>query len=151
MLIAAVRDTGYNVLLFLHILAAIVAMAPAFVWPVASVTLKKQGKPVGPAIGELAAGNTLKIHGPALVLTGLFGFGMVGMSNDVWSFGDAWVTAAMLVWFLMIGLLFGLMYPAEKKAHAGDVGAEKIISAVGGGLHLLLFVMLYLMVFKPGA
>ena len=67
MLLAAYRDTGYNVVLFIHILAVIVAFAPAFVWPFVSVKLKKQGKPVGPAIGELAASNTVKVHGPALV------------------------------------------------------------------------------------
>ena len=148
--IATLDDTGYQVMLFLHILAAMVAMAPGFVWPVVSVALKKAGKPVGPAIGELAANNTVKVHGPALVLTGVFGFGLIGMSEDLISFSDAWISAAMLVWFLMLGLVYGVMLPAEKKAATGDEGAEKIISAVGGGLHLLLAVMLFLMVFQPG-
>ena len=151
MLLAAIGDTGYNVLLFLHILAAMVAMAPGFVWPIVSVALKKQGKPVGPAIGELAAGNTVKVHGPALVLTGIFGFGLIGMSDDVIEFSEPWISAAMLLWFIMMGLVFGVMLPAERKAASGDEGAEKIISAVGGGLHLLLAIILYLMVFKPGA
>jgi uncharacterized membrane protein len=149
---------GYKLMLFLHILSVIVAFAPAFVWPVVSVQLKKKGKPVGPSIGELAAGNTTKIHGPALVLVGLFGFGLVGMSKPahaanadaVWEFSQAWVSIALLCWFLMLGLLFGMMLPAEKKAAAGDEGAEKIISAVGGVLHLLLAVVLVMMIWKPG-
>ena len=141
---------GYKLLLLLHILSVIVAFAPAFVWPVASVKLKKEGKPVGPTIGDLAAGNTAKIHGPALVLVGLFGFGLIGMSDEAWKFSQGWVSGAMTVWLIMLGLVFGMMLPAEKKAAAGDEGADKIVSAVGGVLHLLLVIMLFLMIWKPG-
>ncbi|HWJ97302.1 MAG TPA: hypothetical protein VNQ33_04025 [Acidimicrobiales bacterium] len=150
MVVAAYQDTGYNVMLLLHILAVIVAFAPAFVWPFASVKLKKEGKPVGPAIGALAAGNTAKIHGPALVLVGLFGFGLVGMSDKYIKFDQSWVMAAMVVWFLMLGIIFGMMLPAEKKSAGGDESADKLVSMAGGIMHLLLLVMLYLMVFKPG-
>jgi uncharacterized membrane protein len=145
-----VNTFGYKLMLFLHILAVIVAFAPAFVWPFVSVKLKKEGKPVGPAIGELAAGNTVKVHGPALVLAGIFGFGLVGMSKDVFSFSDAWVSAGMLVWFLMLGVIFGMMLPAEKKAAVGDQSADKIVSMAGGIMHLLLAIELVIMIFKPG-
>ena len=147
---------GYKILLLLHILAVIVAFAPAFVWPFVSVRLKKQQKPVGPAIGELAGGHTTKVSGPALVLAGVFGFALVGMSklkggvDAVWTFKQTWVSVAALCWFIMVGLLFAVMAPAEKKAAAGDEGAEKIISAVGGVLHLLMVVVLIMMIFKPG-
>lgn len=150
MLFAAYRDTGYNVVLFIHILAVIVAFAPAFVWPFVSVKLKKQGKPVGPAIGDLAAGNTAKVHGPALVIAGIFGFGLVGMSDKFIKFSEPWVSVAMLLWFIMLGVVFGMMLPAEKKAAAGDQSADKIVSMAGGIMHLLLVVVLYLMIFKPG-
>ena len=145
-----VNTFGYKLMLFLHILSVIVAFAPAFVWPFASVKLKKEGKPVGPAIGALAAGNTAKIHGPALVLVGLFGFGLVGMSDDVFSFSQSWVMAAGTLWFIMLGVIFGLMLPAEKKSAAGDESADKLVSMAGGIMHLLLFVMLFLMIWKPG-
>jgi hypothetical protein len=152
--IVPVDTFGYKALLFLHILSVLVAFAPGFVWPVASVALKRKGKPVGPAIGELAAGNTVKVHGPALVLAGIFGFGLVSMSKvngvAVFEFSQSWISAAMLVWFIIIGLVFGVMLPAEKKAAIGDQGAEKIVSAVGGCLHLLLAVELFLMIWKPG-
>ncbi len=154
--LVTVDTFGYKAMLFLHILAVIVAFAPGFVWPVVSVKLKKDGKPVGTTIGELAANNTIKVHGPALVLAGIFGFGLVGMSKPkgaaeaVFSFADPWVSAGMLLWFIMVGLVFGVMLPAEKKAAAGDEGAEKIISAVGGALHLLIAIELFVMIFKPG-
>lgn len=141
---------GYKLFFLLHILTVIVAFAPAFVWPVVSVKLKKQGKPVGPAIGALAAGNNAMVHGPALVLTGLFGFGLIGMSDKAWEFSQAWVSVAMLLWFIMLGVWFGLMVPAEKRAAAGDAAAEKLQSMAGGILHLLLVLMLIDMIWKPG-
>ncbi|WP_421120771.1 hypothetical protein ACE2AJ_05570 [Aquihabitans daechungensis] len=147
---ATINTFGYKLMLFLHVLSVIVAFAPAFVWPFVSVRLKKEGKPVGPAIGALAAGNTAKIHGPALVIVGIIGCGLVGMSEKSISFADAWISAALVVWFLMLGVLFGMMYPAEKKAAAGDEGAEKIISMSGGILHLLLAIMLVIMIWQPG-
>ena len=145
------NSSGYKIFFLLHIVAIVVAFAPAFVWPFVSVRLKKQNKPVGPAIAELASGNSAKIHGPALVLAGLFGFAMIGMSNKLLTFKQTWVSIAMVVWFAMIGVIFGLMVPNEKKAAAGDADADKKMSMFGGILHLLFFVMLYLMIWKPGA
>ena len=72
------------------------------------------------------------------------------MSEKYIKFSEPWVSVAMLLWFIMLGIIFGLMLPAEKKAATGDEGAEKIISMAGGIMHLLLVVMLYLMIFKPG-
>ncbi|MCU1352511.1 MAG: hypothetical protein JWM05_1720 [Acidimicrobiales bacterium] len=150
-MLAVIIDTfGYKLMYLLHILAVIVAFAPAFVWPVVSGQLKKQGKPVGPAIGALAAGNTTKIHGPALILVGVFGMGLVGMSEKTWEFSQTWVSLALLIWFVMNGVLWGLMLPAEKQAAAGDEAADKKVAMFGGILHLLLLLMLVDMIWKPG-
>lgn len=150
MLIGAIGDTGYNLMLLLHILAVIVAFAPSFVWPFVSVRLKKEGKPVGATIASLTAGNSAKIHGPALALAGIFGFGLAGMSDEVFKLSEPWLSAAMLLWFIALGVVFGLMAPAEKRIAAGDESAEKILSMAGGILHLVIVVELYLMIFKPG-
>ena len=150
MTIAAIDSFGYKLFVFLHIASVIVAFAPAFVWPFVSVRLRKSGKPVGATINELAGGNTMKIHGPAFALAGIFGFGLVGMSDKVWEFGQTWVSIAMLLWFVGLGVMFGLMGPAEKKALAGDEGAEAKLTMYGGMLHLLLFLLLIDMIWKPG-
>jgi uncharacterized membrane protein len=145
-----VNSFGYKLFLLLHILAVIVAFAPNFVWPFVSVRLKKANKPAGPTIAELAEGNSAKIHGPALALAGIFGFGLIGLSDEVWEFSQAWISAGMLVWFLALGVVFGMMAPAEKRVAQGDVGAEKILSMSGGILHLLLALELIIMIWKPG-
>ena len=46
--------------------------------------------------------------------------------------------------------MFGLMAPAEKKAEAGDEGAEAKLTMYGGILHILLFLLLVDMIWKPG-
>ncbi len=141
---------GYKLFLLLHILAVIVAFSPAFVWAFSAMKLKKAGKDAGPAIGEMAEGQTMRIYGPALVLAGVFGFGLVGLSDKVWTFGQTWVSVAMLLWFLALGVQFGIMVPAEKLAAAGDPAGVKKTSMAGGMLHGLLVLLLIMMVWKPG-
>ena len=156
MIVAAITDTGYKVLLVLHILALIVAFAPSFVWPFVSMRLRKQqdangaGVSVGKTINDLAGGNTLKIHGPAFALAGLFGFGLIGMSDKAFEFSQTWVSIGMLLWFLGLGVMFGLMAPAETRAQQGDEAAETRLTMYGGMMHLLLLLLVLDMVFKPG-
>lgn len=142
---------GYRLMLLVHIFTVIVAFAPAFVWPVASARLRKSGRSPS-AAWAMAEWGTPRVYGPALVIAGLFGFGLTGVSsaNNVYSFGDPWISVAMLLWFVMLGVLFGLLMPAEKKAGAGDAAAVKMVPMFGGILHLLLAVMLIVMIWKPG-
>lgn len=147
----------YKLLLLLHILAIIVAFAPHFVWPVVSAKLARDKQPVGPRVGALAAGNTAKVHGPALILAGLFGFALVGLSKPdgadeaLWEFSQTWVTLAIVLWFIMVGVVFGLMIPAEKKATEGDEEAGKKLAMFNGIIHLALLLMLIDMIWKPGS
>jgi uncharacterized membrane protein len=141
---------GYKLMLLLHILAILVAFAPQFVWPIVSSKLAKEGKPVGPTVGALAGGNTAKIHGPALILAGVFGFGLVGMSEDLFEFSQTWISIAMVLWFAMLGVIYGLMVPAEKKAAGGDEEAGKKLAMFNGIIHLLLLLVVIDMIWKPG-
>ncbi|MFV2039618.1 MAG: hypothetical protein ACC660_05200, partial [Acidimicrobiales bacterium] len=88
---------------------------------------------------------------PALILAGLFGFGVVGMSSEAFSMSDGWVIGAILVWIAQNGVLHAMVAPGERAWSNGDIsGAQKI--ATGASLiGLLLLVELVLMVFKPGA
>lgn len=150
MILAAVGDTGYNVMLFLHILLAMAAFAPAFVHPIVSTQAKALDHETGRVIGFIAQ-NSQRIYSVALILTGLVGFGLVGMSDKVHRLGDGWLIAAIVVWIAMNGVLHAVQIPAEKAWAAGDDAAEQKVRMGGAMLTLLLLVMLYLMVFQPGA
>lgn len=149
-MIAAYRETGYNVMLLLHIITAFAAFAPAFVHPLlghqtAALDAENRRKVIG-----MIAGNGRRIYAPALILTGLFGFAMQGMSDGVIEFSQTWFWLAIVVWIAMNGVLHGMLLPAEKAVAGGDDSADSRVSTGGMILTALLIVMLYLMVFKPG-
>jgi uncharacterized membrane protein len=141
---------GYKILLLLHILAVIVAFGPAFAVPVLNARARKMGGDASQVIASLVQGNTLKIYGPATVLVGIFGCGLVGMSEKVWTFSQAWVSVALLLWIFVLALQFGLLAPAEKKAAAGDTDAVRLQSMFTGIQHILLLALLAVMIWKPG-
>jgi uncharacterized membrane protein len=103
-----------------------------------------------------AAVNNVIVHGPALVLTGLFGLAMVITSADtvggdkLFEFSQAWVSIAFVLWFALLAVVFGLLAPAERKAAAGDAAAAKRAPMFGGFVHILLLLILIDMIWKPG-
>ena len=150
MIFAAPGDTGYNVMLFVHILLVMAAFAPAFVHPVLATQSNALTTEQGKVLGFIAQ-NSQRIYSVALILAGLVGFGLAGMSDDVYSLGDGWLIASILLWVAMNGVLHAIQIPAEKAWAAGDSSAEQKVQMGGAILTLLMLVMLYLMVFKPGA
>ena len=149
-LAAAVNTFGYRLFFLLHILSILVAFAPAFVWPVVNARLRGQGATPGAEIGKIIRDSWARIHGPAVVLAGLFGILMVVTSKDTWEFSDSWISMAFLLWFLMLGVVFGLMPWNERKAAEGDESADRRSAAFNGILHLLLLLMVVDMIWKPG-
>ncbi|MGB0114890.1 MAG: CopD family protein [Ilumatobacteraceae bacterium] len=147
---AAFRETGYNVMLFLHLLSVLVAFAPAFVHPL----LANQTKSLDPGsrgqVLTMLVGNGRRIYAPALIVAGLFGFAMQGMSDGVIEFGQTWFWLSVVLWLAMNGVLHGLMLPAERAVAAGDESASSKVDLAGAIITLLMLVTLYLMVFKPG-
>ena len=157
MLLADINDTGYNIILFLHILTMFAAFAPMFVHPFIDRETAGGDASVRQAIFTGIAARSMKIYGSMLILGGLLGFGVAGMSKApgtdelVYSVSDSWLWPAAVVWVAMNGVLHGMIIPGEKAIAAGDDTAGKK-AEIGGMLITLMFlVTLYLMVFKPGA
>ena len=150
MILAEVGSTLYKLLFLGHMITFLAAFAAAVVNPVLMAKVKAGGDDAAlHRVAGYIAGNGRQIHFPALVLLGAFGLGMV-FEGD-WDFGDAWVSLAFLVWLAMCGVISGLMLPSERKLAAGDMAAEKLVERAGQIVTLLLLVMLYLMIWKPGA
>ncbi|MFA5565074.1 MAG: hypothetical protein WC184_05485 [Acidimicrobiia bacterium] len=146
MLFAAVGDTSYNFMLLLHILAAIVGFSPAWLWPIL-VRLNVSG--------DLEAGRSLeativRFSLPGLVLSGLLGFGIAGMSDKVFKMSQTWLMVAALLWIVLVAVYAAVARPAAKKLAEGDMNAQGTLGMATGVSHLILVVILYLMVFKPG-
>ncbi len=149
MVLAAVTDFSYRLLFLLHIVSIVAAFAPAVVNPLVAARAKQDGQ-LRTFAGYMAA-NDKRVHFPALVLAGLFGLGLVFSSDDLWKFDQAWVSLALLSWIALCGVVSGLVTPAERKVAAGDAEAEKQVVLGAQIVTVLFLVMLYLMIWKPGA
>ena len=139
LVIAAVRDNGYNFVLVLHILSAIVAFSPAIATVVA---------PRASATGDDVVRTGRIVYAPALILTGLLGVVLVLQSDEAWEFSDAWVSISFLGWIALVGVYQALVIRGARAG--GDAGRRQVV--LGGQIvAVLAVVMVYLMVFKPGA
>lgn len=151
-------STLYKVFIVAHLLAAFVAFAPAFSWAFASMRLRKGGDGLPIGLKAQKPALTMTIFGPALLAAGIFGILalVVGPETSegvkINEFSEPWVSMAFVVWFLMLGVVFGLILPAERQAAEipGVSPADKRLSMANGLLHLLLVVMLVVMIFQPG-
>ncbi len=138
LVLAAVNDNAYNFVLLLHIVAVVVGFAPAIAGLVAP-------RSAGADWATLRAIRAIYV--PAVFVAGLLGIVLVLLSDDQWEFKQFWVSAAFLVWIAMMGVYQALV---QRGARVG--GRDGARRAVLGAqiLSVLVVVMVYLMVFKPG-
>ena len=151
MVFAVVNSTLYKLLFLGHMVTFVVAFAPAVINPVIGAQAKADGPEVLTKVSGYMAKNGRRIHFPAVVLLGAFGLGMVFEGDPAWGFDQAWVSLALLVWIAICGAVSGLILPAERALAAGRLEAEKKVAMGGQMVTVLLLVMLYLMIWKPGA
>lgn len=153
--VASPETLVYRVLFLLHILAVLVAFAPMFVVPLVSLSLRRGGRSLtGSESIKAMVSNLTRVHGPAMVLAGLFGIGLIGASSEdgkmVWDFSQTWVSAAMVLWLALVAVVFGLIRPNDAAVGRGDSAAEQKLGMFYGIAHLLLLLMLVDMIWKPG-
>lgn len=155
MLLADVGDTGYNIMLLLHLLTLFAAFAPMFVHPF--IERETRGNPTArQAVFQGIAKRGMRIHGSMLIVAGLLGFGLAGMSGEdadgelLISVSDSWVWPSVVLWLAMNGVLHAMIIPGEKAIAAGDESGARKSEIGGAAITLMFLVTLYLMVFQPG-
>ncbi|MEM9202538.1 MAG: hypothetical protein AAGC53_12790 [Actinomycetota bacterium] len=146
-MIAAIGSVPYNIMLFLHIVSAMVGFAPIFVQPLLVGRANRD-------VMEAIAHKTLRIYGNAIIFSGFIGFGVAGLSDKVYRVRQPWLIVAVIVWVAIVGCLHAGVIPAERAiAAAGerrDKAAERKVQRFGTAVTVLFLVQIYLMVFKPG-
>jgi hypothetical protein len=130
-------STGYRILGILHVLAVIIAFGPLFFYP----TLQRAG--AGTTIAKLH----LRLVLPALALVWVLGMGLIGTSDSLWEMSQTWIVLSLIGWVILMLVSWFLIRPSV--TDAGEQARAKMASGIGV-THVLLIVMLYLMVFKPG-
>lgn len=137
MLALTFNDTPYRIMGLLHILSAVVAFGPLFLYP----TLRKAGQTT------TIAGLHMRIVFPALVLMWVLGMGLSGMSDGLFELSQAWLALSILVWVVLVVVSWFMIKPALDDT--SDAATSKLMAGVGIH-HLGLVVGLILMIWRPG-
>ena len=149
MILAQVGSTGYNILLFLHIVAIFVALSPTFVYPFLARDTNGEYS-VRRTLYTGIAKRSMRIYGSSLIVGGLLGFGVAGLSDEVYQLSDGWLVASVIAWLAMNGVLHAMVIPAEKAIVDGDEPNTKKAETGSLIISVLFLLSLFLMIFKPG-
>jgi hypothetical protein len=128
-------STGFKICLFLHVLTVVVAFAPAV------LTVLPGGREG--ALGTMERAGRI-VYSPALILAGLFGILAVATSDEAFEFDQTWITLALVVWIVMNGVFHAMVLAGQRHGDESRVFNGQAVMTV------LLLIMLYLMVWKPG-
>ncbi len=160
---------GYNIFVLLHVICAVGGFG-ALVYRGWVLDLARRR-------GEAASAGVLAVYGQVsqvgeALIYGLvvFGIAAIAVSGDHALFRKPWVVAALAVFVAMMGVLHGLVRPAERRYRQAMLelaqapamappnrppqmaemdGLYRRIGAGMGAFNVLLLGALYLMVFKP--
>jgi hypothetical protein len=132
-------SAGFNILLFLHILAVITAFGPLLV-----MGRQWAFDPEG------TAKLYVRVCLPALVAVWVLGMGVIGTSgsgDEEIAMSDTWVVLSLLAWVVLLAVGVAVILPALRAT--GDAARSRLMAGVGAS-HLLMVGALLLMVFQPG-
>jgi uncharacterized membrane protein len=174
MLFAVVDDTPYRVVLLLHVLSAIVGFGTVFLNALYGRAAERRKGTEGLAIAETTY-DVSQVATYFIYAVPIFGILLVLMSDEVIEFSEAWISLSFLLYLAGLGLSHGALRPNLRRMHA--LMRELVTStpppgATAGGrppqvdelerrgrtvgivstlLNLDLVILLYLMIWKPGA
>jgi hypothetical protein len=171
--LAAYRgDVVFDLFLFLHILTAIVGFGSTFVWPMLAAKARQLSPQEGYAINHAGFEAAKVLTSPFIYAVGVTGVLLILVSDGLIEFSDTWISIAFLLYIVAICISIFLHLPnlkvmdglserlATGQATPGGDGppAEvvelqaraKKAQMFGGILHLLFFLILLDMIFKPG-
>jgi hypothetical protein len=165
---AGVTEGPYRVVLLLHILCAIVGLGGVMLNGIyATASRKAIGQ--GALVLVRANAKATKIAEYFIYAVPVLGFALVGMSDDAWGFDQTWVWLSTVIYAVALAISIGLLLPSARQYErvvaqiesAGTAptpevettldGLLKKQAGLGSSLHLITVVLLYLMIWKPGA
>ena len=176
-MLAVVGSDGYKAVFMLHILAVIVGFGTVFL---NGIYGKAAGDKKGPEALFLTEMNEKvgRVAEFVIYTVPLWGIALVLMSDKVWKFSQTWVWLALVLYVIALGVATGVHLPNIRKmiglqrelvamgpppgAGPGAAMAPppqvaeleargKRAAILGTFLNVMVVVLVYLMVFKPGA
>lgn len=147
----------YDVVLFVHVLAVVVAFGTTFAYPLLFAVAAKGAPAQRAALHEFQAryGRTYASFGLlVLVLAGAY----LASDRDLW--GEPWVSGPLLIAIVIGGIGGAVLAPRERRLaecsgpEGDDAEYRRVLGQVklGGAISsALVVVAMFLMVTKPGA
>lgn len=157
--------TFYELVLVVHIVAAIVAFGVVFSYPVLEATVRRASPAAMPAVhrAQLRLGQVVVTPAATIVLlAGLY------MASDRWEFSQAWLSTGMAIIAVLLGLGGAYFRPRERRLaelSERDVAAsgggevefsdeyqrlDRQVAIVGVVTYVLIIAAVWVMVTKPG-
>lgn len=151
----------YQLVLVLHILAAIIGFGGMFIAGFYGMEGGKRAGTEGLAVAETTMKVTSLVPTMAVYTVPVLGILLILLSDDLWQFSDAWISLSFLLYIAMIVIAVGFHVPNLKKMlelRRGEQGVQtteveqraKKAAVLGGVLNVLWVATLFVMVFKPG-
>jgi uncharacterized membrane protein len=167
-----IGSAAYKVVFMLHIISIIVGFGGVMLNGIYGAEAKKRKGAEGAAIGQANLAVS-KIAERVIMSIPVWGIILVLLSDGTWKFSQAWVGAALVLFVAVFAFAFlvqlknqermtelatelaaGGPPPAGASGPPPQVaemeGLEKKLGMGGAFLSLMVVVMIYLMVFKPG-
>ena len=142
--------TFYSVVVWIHVLAVVVAFGGVFAYPLLQSSLGRAASPAAFHSAQVLFWS--RVVTPAMVVVLVAGI-YLASDADVWS--DAWVSGGfvgLVILFAIAGMATGWERRAAQLASANDPAYEalatRLRAAVGAAMGLVV-VVLFLMVVKP--
>ncbi len=171
MLVATINSTSgiYKFVLLLHILSVVVGIGAVMLNGIYASQAAKRTTTGGRAISE-ANFAVSKIAEYVIYSIPIWGLALVGMSDKEWKFSQTWVWLSLLIYIAAIGISHAVMFPGHRRVNellaemettpaAAATGSPQSTEmaqvgqklAIGGAtLDIIVVILIYLMIFKPG-
>ncbi|HEY2300831.1 MAG TPA: hypothetical protein VGH66_03010 [Acidimicrobiales bacterium] len=164
-----VDGTFYKILLFLHVLCVIAGFGSVG-WNAVHVAWARRGAGAGGADPVDFNPGISRVAEFVIYAVFILGLLVVATSRRAWKFDQSWLSASMALYIVDLGVLHGLIRPNQKQyrqVEARMVGAapagggppaevavlERLQQRIAVGwaiFDVIVFVVLWLMLFRPG-
>ncbi len=162
MAFASIVDPGYKIVLFLHILAVVLAFGPTFGYAF-FFSVAPQYPKATPAILAGVQKVDKYLVNPGMVVLLLAGIGLLAASDGAWDTSDVFVAVGFVAIIVLFGLQHGFFQPQTRKARelaerdlkAGDTLSPEFeavsqgLSKVGSLAGIIIVVSIFFMTYKP--
>jgi uncharacterized membrane protein len=159
-LLGAIDSGGYKFVLFLHILAVVLAFGPTFGYAFFMSISAKYPRATPALLAGVQKCDRYLVN-PGMVVLLLAGLYL--LSDGPWKAGDAFISVGILAILVLFGLQHGFFEPQVRKAKAlaerdlerGDelseefLGVSRLIGKVGALAGLIVVITVFFMAYKP--